>query len=111
MPQKKPDRPHSELVLKHPLVQGSDQIDVLYILRPRGKEMGLLPTTVMQKGGTLGDLHPWTAMLAGLTVRELELLDVEDYVAVQTKVGEFINEFPSTGPSAPSSSAVTPTGG
>lgn len=107
MPQKVPERPHVELKLTRPLVQGSDTIDTVYVLRPKGKEMGLVPLDAKR----MADMHPFAAMLSGLTVRELEMLDVEDYMAVQTLVRSFVAEFPQTGPSDASSSADTRTGG
>ena len=100
MAQQKPTRRHTEIVLEFPIQVGTETIDRLFVMRPRGGEFRLLPASV--PGGaaaTVGDYHPFAARLCGITVSELELLEVEDYSRVMEAAQAFAQEFPPTGSS------------
>ena len=104
------DRRYTEVRLKYPIPEGgpggAGRIDVLYVKSPKAKEMRLLPAKLDQ--GTIGEMHPFAAKVCGVTVAELEELELEDYMAVMAAVGEFVAEFPtlgtSTSPGSPASS-------
>jgi len=106
------DRRYEELRLRFPLKEGSESIDVLYVLRPRGKEMRLLPMPsstgmVLQQG----ELHPLACKLACLTLDQLESLEFEDYSAVMAIVSRFIQESPPTGARPSPASRATSSSG
>jgi hypothetical protein len=111
MAQPVPTRAHEVLKLNHPIPQGSESLEVLYVMRPKGKDMARMPMAMNQPGAELGLLHPFAAGLCGLTVRELEELEQDDYMRVMGLVGGWLQEFPQIGPAASSASADTPTGG
>jgi len=100
MAQQRPTRRHTEIVLQFPIQVGTETIDRVFVMRPRGSEFRLVPAP--SPGGAplhAGDYHPFAAKLCGLTVTELELLEAEDYQRVMEAAQEFASEFPPTGSS------------
>jgi hypothetical protein len=109
-----PERPHKVLTLRSPIREGGEKghvfIDVIYVKRPRAKEMRLVPTNLGGTGGLVGDLFPFAQQLCGLTAAEFDQLEFVDLMPLMEIVGGFVQEFPPGGPSTSSDSLGSSTG-
>jgi hypothetical protein len=100
-----PDRPHEVYKLTTPIKASGEELDTVYVKRPKGKEMRLFPAEVKN----LGDLHPFMAKVCGLTAEQIDELDAADYKAISDLIQGLVANFPPTGPGASPSSGQSST--
>lgn len=99
-----PSRRHQKVELQFPIEIDGEKQTCLYVMRPRGFELRLIPAPTPGSKLISGDYHPFAAKCCGIKVSDLEKLEAEDYQAVMEAAQAYAQEFPPTGSSAAPSS-------